>query len=81
MKKLLPFVVIAFWSAQVAAADASCAAQSKEKKLAGAAQNSFMKKCAADAASRCEAGAKEKKLAGAAQNSYTKKCIADATGS
>jgi len=53
------------------------------KKLAGAAKNSFMKKCEADAKappenSACAATAKEKKLAGAAKNSYMKKCMADA---
>ena len=32
-----------------AAADATCTAQSTEKKLAGAAKTSFMKKCVTDA--------------------------------
>lgn len=66
------------------AADASCDTRAAEKKLAGAAKNSFMKKCErdakADAAKKdCEAKAAEKKLKGAAKNSFTKKCVADAT--
>jgi hypothetical protein len=54
--------------------------QAKEKKLAGAAQTSFMKKCESDAKASCTAAAKEKKLAGAAQTSFMKKCVSDATG-
>jgi len=59
----------------------SCAATVGDKKLAGAAKTSFMKKCEADAKSTCDAAAAEKKLAGAAKNSFTKKCISDAVGS
>ena len=62
-----------------AAEGASCEAQAAEKKLAGAAKTSFMKKCEKDTAgSACEAQAKEKKLAGAAKTSFMKKCDADA---
>jgi hypothetical protein len=65
------------------AADSTCAAQATEKKLAGAAKTSFLKKCEADAAgaapaSACDTTAKEKKLAGAAKTSFLKKCNADA---
>ena len=62
----------------------SCDAQAAEKKLAGAAKNSFLKKCNKDtmaanpAAKACDAKAAEKKLAGAAKNSFVKKCVADA---
>lgn len=57
-----------------------CAAKATEKKLHGAALNSFMKKCERDAATKaCAASAIEKKLAGAARISFTKKCIKDAT--
>ena len=49
------------------------------KKLAGAAKNSFLKKCNKDAAlTTCETQAMEKKLAGAAKNSFLKKCEKDA---
>lgn len=63
----------------VAPANPDCAAQASDKKLAGAALNSFMKKCARDAATTsCDVAAEEKKLKGAAKKSFTKKCIKDA---
>ena len=58
----------------------SCKTQASEKKLAGAALNSFMKKCESDAASMCDTQAADKKLSGAAKDSFTKKCVKDATG-
>jgi hypothetical protein len=64
------------------AAGPGCEAQAVEKKLAGAAKNSFVTKCqkdaAAAAAATCDAQAAEKKLAGAAKNSFVKKCQKDA---
>lgn len=61
----------------------SCEDRAAEKKLAGAAKTSFLKKCNAEAANteaatQCATAAEEKKLAGAAKNSFTKKCLADA---
>jgi hypothetical protein len=56
----------------------TCATAAADKKLAGAAKASFMKKCEADASASCDAKAAEKKLAGAAKASFTKKCVADA---
>ncbi|HLJ71527.1 MAG TPA: hypothetical protein VKU03_09430 [Roseiarcus sp.] len=64
----------------LAFADASCAAQAMDKKLAGAAKTSFMTKCKKDAQAACDSQAAEKKLAGAAKTSFTKKCVSDATG-
>jgi hypothetical protein len=65
--------------AETPAAAPDCAAQASEKKLHGAALNSFMKKCERDAAiASCDAAAADKKLAGAAKTSFTKKCIKDA---
>ena len=61
-------------------ADASCAIQATEKKLAGAALASFTKKCGDDAKAACEKTSAEKKLAGAAKTSFEKKCVEDATG-
>lgn len=84
MQKLIIAALATLFAANVAfAADASCEAKATEKKLAGAAKNSFMKKCeadakAGDAKAACEAKAGEKKLAGAAKNSFMKKCEADA---
>jgi len=78
MTKLIALFIAAFAVFSAQAAD-DCAARAAEKKLAGAAKNSFLKKCSADAGSAsCEAAAKEKKLAGAARNSFLKKCNADA---
>jgi len=81
MKKLFAFLAIACASLTTVYAD-DCADRAAEKKLAGAAKNSFMKKCTADAgksdaSAACDAKAKEKKLAGAAKNSFLKKCVAD----
>jgi len=59
---------------------ATCTEQATEKKLAGAARTSFLKKCEADATAQCDATATEKKLAGAAKTAFTKKCVADAVG-
>ena len=59
----------------------TCNAQASEKKLAGAAKTSFLKKCEGDAKKACDASAAEKKLAGAAKTSFTKKCVGDAVGS
>ena len=59
----------------------SCKVEAGNKKLAGAAMNSFMTKCQTDAKASCDKSAAEKKLAGAAMNSYTKKCVSDAVGS
>jgi hypothetical protein len=65
------------------AANPACEAQATEKKLAGAAKNSFVTKCEKDATAAatktCDAQAAEKKLAGAAKTSFTKKCVTDAT--
>jgi hypothetical protein len=58
----------------------SCKVQATDKKLAGAALNSFMTKCTNDAKAACDKQAADKKLAGAAKTSFTKKCVEDATG-
>ena len=48
MKTLIAMLLASFTFASAYAAD-DCAAMAAEKKLAGAAKNSFMKKCVADA--------------------------------
>ena len=55
----------------------TCTFTAGEKKLAGAAKNSFMKKCEKDAKAVCDTAAADKKLAGAAKNSFVKKCVKD----
>jgi len=67
-------------SSQPATAAPSCSATVTDKKLAGAAKNSFMKKCERDATATCESSATDRKLAGAAKNSFLKKCVKDAVG-
>jgi len=58
----------------LAFADDACTTQAMDKKLAGAAKTSFMKKCVTDS---CNAQAADKKLAGAAKTSFTTKCMKD----
>jgi hypothetical protein len=74
------FAAVLIGAPALALADASCVAQATDKKLAGAAKNSFMTKCEKDASASCDSQAADKKLAGAAKTSFTKKCVADATG-
>lgn len=59
---------------------ASCKVEAGDKKLAGAAMTSFMKKCESDAQAKCDKSAADQKLAGAAKTSFTKKCVTDAVG-
>jgi len=83
MTKTLALVALALALAggpTLAYADSTCAAQATDKKLAGAAKDSFLKKCAKDATAACDKAAADKKLAGAAKTSFTKKCVSDATG-
>ena len=85
MKKIVFMLVALFFASQTAyAVDASCDTRAAEKKLAGAAKNSFIKKCEKDAKvnaakADCDAKSAEKKLKGAAKNSFTKKCVTDAS--
>ncbi len=85
-KLLLALIATLSLSAFAQAPASTCEAQASEKKLAGAAKASFIKKCERDAAEAaphaaretCEKAATEKKLAGAARNSFVKKCEKDA---
>ncbi len=92
MNKTVAAIVIAsfaLFAGQAFAANADCEAKATEKKLAGAAKTSFVKKCEKDAAPAaaaapaaspaCEAKAVDKNgkaLAGAAKTSSIKKCMA-----
>ena len=89
MKKSLisiTFVTLGLFAGHTFAGNADCEAKAGEKKLAGAAKTSFVKKCEADAGAApaaaanpaCEKSAVDKKLAGAAKTSYMKKCTAEA---
>jgi hypothetical protein len=84
MKKTLltaVFTACALLAGQAFAATAECEAKATEKKLAGAAKNSFVQKCEKDMAAApsaaCEKAAADKKLAGAAKKSNITKCMAD----
>ena len=59
---------------------ASCKSDSADKKLAGAALTSHMKKCESDAKTACEKDSADKKLSGAAKTAHMKKGVADAVG-
>jgi len=79
-KLTLALVVVGsmMWGAHASAA--TCRDQSAQKKLAGAAQKSFLTKCEKNANVACELSASSKKLAGAAKASHIKKCLSDAVG-
>jgi hypothetical protein len=79
MKALCVAVLLSMGMAGTAYAD-SCTMQAGQKKLAGAAKTSFMKKCQTDATKACEADSAKRKLAGAAKKSHMKKCVDDAVG-
>lgn len=80
MSKLFAFLASALLMTAAHAQSSTCTAAATEKKLAGAAKNSFLKKCEKDATAQCETSAAERKLAGAAKNSHIKKCVKDAMG-
>ena len=83
MRTLIASVTLALLSTLAHAGNAACDAKAAEKKLAGAAKTSFLKKCEKDAeacsaSATCLNKAAEKKFAGAAKNSFVKKCEKDA---
>lgn len=77
----IAFVALLAFAGSALAEGPTCASQAAEKKLAGAAKNSFMTKCEKDATAKCETASTDKKLAGAAKSSFTKKCVKDSVGS
>jgi hypothetical protein len=79
MKRLVLAALFSFVA--IGAQAATCKSDAADKKLAGAALTSFMKKCEADSTKTCDTEAASKKLAGAAKTSFTKKCVSDAVGS
>jgi len=78
MKRIILAAALSLFAMQVSAA--TCQQMAAEKKLSGAAQGSFIKKCEKDAKANCDAAADKKKLSGAARNSSVMKCVQDATG-
>lgn len=80
MIRMLVAAGLVFGVATAALADGSCTSNATDKKLAGAAKTSFMKKCQTDAAKLCDDQSAARKLAGAAKTSFTRKCLGDAVG-
>lgn len=80
MFKQIALIAALVFSTGAFAEGPACQAQAAEKKLAGAAKTSFLRKCEKDAAASCEAASAAKKLAGAAKASFQKKCVKDAVG-
>jgi hypothetical protein len=86
MRALIATASLVLLSTLAHAGNATCDAKAAEKKLAGAAKTSFLKKCEKDAAkdsagAACAAKAVDKNgkpLAGAAKTSFVKKCEKDA---
>ena len=75
MRVLIIFAVAAAFS--VPALADSCTEQAGAKKLHGAAETSFLKKCTSDVSAKCAADASARKLHGAAAKSFTDKCVRD----
>jgi len=73
--------IVVLLSMQFAYAENACEMKAAEKKLAGAAKNSFIKKCEKDARAVCESDDISKKTSGAAKEAHIKKCMKDALAS
>lgn len=80
MKTIAVTTVLLLFATTAFAQSPNCKSQAADKHLAGAALNSFIKKCGDDARKTCEADATAKKLSGAARTSHMKKCVDDAIG-
>ena len=81
MKPILFAALITALAIGPAMAQATCASKAVNKNgrpLAGAALNSFLKKCKRDACLPKAVSAQGKKLSGAAKNSFMRKCARDA---
>ena len=81
MKRILFATMIAALAIGPAMAQEACASKAVDKNgksLAGAALNSFLKKCKREACEPKAVSAEGKKLSGAAKNSFMRKCEKDA---
>jgi len=78
--KSIVLAVATLFTVNIAYADNSCEMKAAEKKLNGAAKNSFIKKCEKDARSVCENDEISKRTNGAAKEAHIKKCVNDALG-
>ena len=81
MKRILFAVIITALAIGPAMSQDTCASKAVSKTgkpLAGAALNSFLKKCKRDACLPKAVSAEGKKLSGAARNSFMRKCARNA---
>ena len=80
MKRILFATMIAALAIGPAIAQETCASKAVDKNgkpLAGAALNSFLKKCKREACEPKAVSSEGKKLSGAAKNSFMQKCEKD----
>ena len=81
MKRVLFAAIITALAISSAMAQGTCASKAvgkNGKPLAGAALNSFLKKCKREACAPKAVSTEGKKLSGAARNSFMRKCERDA---
>jgi len=81
MKRLLFALIITAFAVGPAMAQGACASKAvgkNGKPLAGAALNSFVKKCKRQACLPKAVSAEGKRLSGAAKNSFMRKCMRNA---
>ena len=76
MKTIL-FALVTLFSVNIAIAQNACEMKAADKKLNGAAKNSFVKKCEKDARAACENDDVSKRTNGAAKEAHIKKCLKD----
>ena len=79
MKTAVLFVFLATFVNSTYAQN-SCAMAATEKKLAGAATTSFLKKCEKDARAACASDEVSQRTSGAAKDAHIKKCVKEAVG-
>jgi len=81
MKRILFAIMILVLAIDPAMTQETCASKAvgkNGKPLAGAALNSFLKKCKREACLPKAVSAEGKKLSGSARNSFMRKCVRDA---
>lgn len=81
MSKHLIFASLFIFLSGAVQAQDICMSKSVQKKLAGSAKTSFLKKCESEAKLSCENDDVSKRTSGAAKASHIKKCVKDAVGS
>ena len=74
MKSIVLAAAFCLVAGSAFAQSATCKSQATDKKLAGAALNSFLKKCKREACEPKAVSAEGKKLSGAAKKSFMEKC-------